>query len=157
MVKWITFNTKNVQKFHPGICTCPSERFTSASLCVKAESNAARTPSLSLVTNSAQAAGCSKSDAHTSCTHLRKGSIKQQQQRSDHIPILLVSIEVCPDLVQHGSLHLKHALLGCPSLRPDNVYYEPFLVFALTDDRMPIPNLLLHSILIRVVVLASLL
>lgn len=77
MVNQSTFNTKNVQKFHPGICTCPSERFTSASLCVKAESKAARIPSFNFVIKSAHAAGFSKSDAHTSCTHLKWGSAMQ--------------------------------------------------------------------------------
>lgn len=68
-----TFRIKNVQKFQPGMCRWPSERLTSSSLCVTAESNDDNTPSLTLLISSAHTAGASVSGDQATCTHLITG------------------------------------------------------------------------------------
>ena len=133
---------KNVQKFHPGICLCPSERLTSSSRCVTAASNADKMPSLTLVTRSAQTVGLSLSALHTSCTHLNSGRyLCIQRCNACDIPVLLVRVEVCLHLVEHGRLHLEQPALSRALVGTDNMDDEPFLVFALGYRCMPLFDL----------------
>jgi hypothetical protein len=71
------------------------------------------------------------------------------------VPVPLVHIEVCFDLVQHSALHLEESSGGSPSIRSHNVNDEPFLVLPLTDADMPVLDLFLCTSLIRLVVLSN--
>ena len=145
---------KNVQKFHPGIDCWLSDRLTSSSLWDMAASNADSSPSLTLESSSAQAAGLSLAAGHASCTHLQTNDIttaRPSTQRSAPVPF--VHVEFRSYLVEYVALNLEEIRRSISGIRSDDVYDDPFLVLAVTQGRLPVFDLLSGRSFIHVGVL----
>ena len=70
-----------------------------------------------------------------------------------HPPVLLVKIEICPYLIQHCSLHLKQSSTSGFGIRAHNVDNEPFLILALRRGGVPVLDLFLDGVLVRLCIL----
>jgi hypothetical protein len=149
-----TFRMKNVQKFHPGIDCWLSDRLTSSSLWDTAVSNAKSSPSLTLESSSAQAAGLSLATGHASCTHLQIIEITTLQQPiCEYAPVFFVRVEVRPYLVEHVAFYLEEIRRRITGIRTDDVYDDPFLVLSMTQGGLPVLNLLFDGSLICIAIL----
>lgn len=70
------------------------------------------------------------------------------------VPVPFICIEIRPNLVQHRGFNLEYPCPRRLRLWPDNMYYQPLLVLALRNRRMPVLDLLLHCRPIRLRILA---
>lgn len=148
-----TFRMKNVQKFQPGIDCWPSDRLTSSSLEEMAVSNADKIPSFTFESSSAQAAGLSLATGQASCTHLQTICNTLIKRSRQYAPVSFICIEVSSYLVEHIPLHLEEIRRCITSVRPEDVYNDPFLALAMIQGRLPVFDLLFGSSLVRVAVL----
>ena len=102
-------------------------------------SRAERIPSLILPIRSAQTAGlCSPAD-HANWTHLRYVIGGPTNSKNPGIvPVSLVEVEIRPNLVQDGALHVEKLAVDVLSVWVHDIDDDPFLMSPLCDGVLPV-------------------
>jgi hypothetical protein len=89
-----------------------------------------------------------------SCTHLPIiGFATLELPSCRHAPVAFVRVKVGSYLVEYVAPHLEEIRRHVTDIRSNNMYDNPFLVFAVIQGRLPIFDLLFDSSLVRVAVL----
>ena len=76
-----------------------------------------------------------------------------QRPTCQYTPVFFVRIEVRPYLVEYVALYLEEIRRRITGIRTDDVYDDPFLVFAMTQRGLPVFNLFFDSSLVCIAVL----